>query len=100
MTNEIARKTPEVISLKVDVDELRVSTYIHNVAEQWSIKAMPTFLFLKEVKLVDKIMGAKKEKLQGTITKHLNTGDELEPSIHMQMNGNLPTNSISIYDDV
>ncbi|KAK7376760.1 hypothetical protein VNO80_02176 [Phaseolus coccineus] len=62
---EIARKTPEAIFLKVDVDELST------VAEQWSIEAMPTFLFLKEGKLVDKVMGAKKEELQGTIDKHL-----------------------------
>jgi len=41
------------------------------VAEKWSIEAMPTFLFLKEGKLVDRIMGAKKEELQGTIDKHL-----------------------------
>ena len=62
---EIAKKTPEAIFLKVDVDELST------VAEKWSIEAMPTFLFLKEGKLVDRIMGAKKEELQGTIDKHL-----------------------------
>lgn len=31
---------------------------------------MPTFLFLKEGKLVDKVVGAKKEELQLTINKH------------------------------
>ncbi|RDX94376.1 hypothetical protein CR513_23250, partial [Mucuna pruriens] len=61
---EIARNTPEVIFLKVDVDELRT------VSENWSIEAMPTFLFLKEGKLVDKLVGARKEDLQRTITKH------------------------------
>jgi len=32
---------------------------------------MPTFLFLKEGEQVDKVLGAKKEELQGTIDKHL-----------------------------
>jgi thioredoxin 1 len=31
---------------------------------------MPTFLFLKEGKEVDKVVGAKKEELQTTVTKH------------------------------
>ncbi|KAE9588359.1 hypothetical protein Lal_00003184 [Lupinus albus] len=61
---EIAKKTPEVIFLKVDVDELKT------VAEDWGVEAMPTFLFLKEGKVVDKVVGAKKEELQLTIVKH------------------------------
>ncbi|XP_058785395.1 thioredoxin H-type-like [Vicia villosa] len=61
---EIAKKLPEVIFLKVDVDELKT------VSEEWGIEAMPTFLFLKEGKLVDKVVGAKKEELQLTISKH------------------------------
>ena len=39
------------------------------VAEEWAVEAMPTFLFLKEGKLVDKVVGAKKEELQLTIEK-------------------------------
>lgn len=31
---------------------------------------MPTFLFLKEGKLVDKVVGAKKDELQAKITLH------------------------------
>ncbi|TKY57670.1 Thioredoxin H-type [Spatholobus suberectus] len=62
---EIARNTPEAIFLKVDVDELRT------VAEECSIEAMPTFLFFKEGKLVDKVVGAKREELQLTVTKHV-----------------------------
>ncbi|XP_061356306.1 thioredoxin H-type-like [Gastrolobium bilobum] len=61
---ELAKKTPEVLFLKVDVEELKT------VAEEWAIEAMPTFLFLKEGKLVDKVVGAKKEELQLTIAKH------------------------------
>ncbi|XP_024164642.1 thioredoxin H-type-like [Rosa chinensis] len=43
---ELARKTPEVTFLKVDVDELK------KVAEDWAVEAMPTFMFLKEGKIV------------------------------------------------
>ncbi|NP_001236031.1 uncharacterized protein LOC100306506 [Glycine max] len=62
---EIARHAPQVIFLKVDVDEVRP------VAEEYSIEAMPTFLFLKDGKIVDKVVGAKKEELQLTIAKHV-----------------------------
>ncbi|QCD98833.1 thioredoxin H-type 2-like [Vigna unguiculata] len=61
---EIAKKMPEVTFLKVDVDELK------SVAEEWSIEAMPTFLFFKEGEQVDKVLGAKKDPLVATITKH------------------------------
>uniref|UniRef100_A0A5B7BTR9 Putative Thioredoxin H-type 1, H1,TRX1 n=1 Tax=Davidia involucrata TaxID=16924 RepID=A0A5B7BTR9_DAVIN len=62
--SEFARKMHNVIFLKVDVDELKT------VAEDWAIEAMPTFIFLKEGKIVDKVVGAKKEDLQLTIAKH------------------------------
>nr|AHF27221.1 H-type thioredoxin [Hevea brasiliensis] len=61
---ELARKMPNVILLKVDVDELK------SVAEDWAVEAMPTFMFLKEGKIVDKVVGAKKEELESTIAKH------------------------------
>lgn len=34
---------------------------------------MPTFMFLKEGKIVDKVVGAKKEELQQAIAKHIKT---------------------------
>ncbi|KDP38568.1 hypothetical protein JCGZ_04493 [Jatropha curcas] len=61
---DLAKKMPHVTFLKVDVDELRT------VAEDWAVEAMPTFMFLKEGKIVDKVVGAKKEELQMTIVKH------------------------------
>ena len=61
---ELARKLPHVTFLKVDVDELK------SVAEDWAVEAMPTFIFLKEGKIVDKVVGAKKDDLQLTIYKH------------------------------
>ncbi|KAF5455853.1 hypothetical protein F2P56_025388, partial [Juglans regia] len=61
---EIAKKMPEVTFLKVDVDELTT------VAEEYEVQAMPTFVFLKEGKVVDTVVGAKKDELQPTIAKH------------------------------
>ncbi|KAI3861629.1 hypothetical protein MKW98_000581 [Papaver atlanticum] len=61
---EIAKKLPNVLFLKVDVDELRT------VSEEWNVEAMPTFVFLKDGKEVDRVVGAKKDELQNTIAKH------------------------------
>ncbi|GMY23780.1 thioredoxin H-type-like [Fagus crenata] len=64
---EFAKKTPTVIFLKVDVEELKT------VFEEWALEELPAFLFLKEGKLVDKVVGAKKEEVQLTIAKHAGT---------------------------
>ncbi|XP_021627463.1 uncharacterized protein LOC110626038 isoform X2 [Manihot esculenta] len=61
---EMAKKMPNVTFLVVDVDELT------SVSEEWKIEAMPTFLFFKQGKVVDKIVGANTEELQSTIAKH------------------------------
>ncbi|KAL1815759.1 hypothetical protein DCAR_0520269 [Daucus carota subsp. sativus] len=62
--SEFAKKIPNVLFLKVDVDELET------VAKEWSIEAMPTFIFVKDGKLVDKVVGAKKEDLHQAILKN------------------------------
>lgn len=54
-----------MIFLKVDVDELKP------VAEDWAIEAMPTFIFLKEGTIVDKIVGAHKDELPRRIELHM-----------------------------
>nr|PNR50640.1 hypothetical protein PHYPA_009826 [Physcomitrium patens] len=46
------------IFLKVDVDE------VLEVTNDWEIRAMPTFLFIKDGKEIDKIVGANKDELQ------------------------------------
>ncbi|KAI3712855.1 hypothetical protein L1987_71423 [Smallanthus sonchifolius] len=61
---ELAKKMPHVTFLKVDVDELK------EIASEWGVEAMPTFLLLKDEKTVAKVVGAKKEELQQTIIKH------------------------------
>ena len=49
----------------MDVDELKT------VAEDWAVEAMPTFIFLKEGKIVDKVVGAKKDELVTKVTQHV-----------------------------
>lgn len=49
----------------MDVDELKT------VAEDWAVEAMPTFIFLKEGKIVDKVVGAKKDELVLKVTQHV-----------------------------
>ena len=41
-----------------------------SVANEYGIQTMPSFLFLKRGKEVDKVVGARKEELQRKIEKH------------------------------
>ncbi|KAH0469041.1 hypothetical protein IEQ34_002273 [Dendrobium chrysotoxum] len=59
---ELAKKFPNVLFLKVDVDELK----------DWAIEAMPTFIFLKDGTIIDKIVGANKDDLPKKIELHSN----------------------------
>ncbi|XP_022772143.1 thioredoxin H1-like [Durio zibethinus] len=61
---ELAKKLPNVIFLKVDVDEL------NTVAQEFGVQAMPTFIFMKEGNIVDKVVGARKDDLQQKIAFH------------------------------
>ncbi|GJY13680.1 thioredoxin H-type [Tanacetum coccineum] len=61
---EFAKKFPGAVFLKVDVDE------VEKVAAEYSVEAMPTFLFLKNGEVVDKVVGAKKDDLHAVIVKH------------------------------
>ncbi|KAH9323240.1 hypothetical protein KI387_017879 [Taxus chinensis] len=55
---QLAIKYPGILFLSVDVDELK------SIAEKLDVKAMPTFLFLKdENQVVDKMVGANTEEL-------------------------------------
>ncbi|XP_073131066.1 thioredoxin H2-like [Henckelia pumila] len=62
--NEFAVKYTDVDFIKIDVDEL------FDVAQDFGVQAMPTFLLMKRGKIVDKVVGAKKEDLQKKIDKH------------------------------
>ncbi|KAF9686776.1 hypothetical protein SADUNF_Sadunf02G0024900 [Salix dunnii] len=61
---ELAKKFTKVTFLKVDVDELK------SVAAECEVEAMPTFIFMKDGKTVDKIVGADKDGLQAMVAKH------------------------------
>ncbi|PKA48304.1 Thioredoxin H1 [Apostasia shenzhenica] len=62
---ELAKRFNGVVFLKVDVDELK------SVAEEWKIEAMPTFIFLKDGVVVDKIVGADRDNLPKKIELHM-----------------------------
>ncbi|XP_073315931.1 thioredoxin H2-like [Primulina huaijiensis] len=62
--NEFAVKYTDVDFIKIDVDEL------FDVAQDFGVQAMPTFLLMKRGKIVDKVVGAKKDDLQKKIDKH------------------------------
>uniref|UniRef100_A0A7S0WDJ7 Thioredoxin domain-containing protein n=1 Tax=Hemiselmis tepida TaxID=464990 RepID=A0A7S0WDJ7_9CRYP len=58
---QIAQAKPEVTFLKIDVDEAQ------DVAAANNISAMPTFLFLKDGDLKDKLVGASPNELRSKI---------------------------------
>ncbi|PIN15210.1 Thioredoxin [Handroanthus impetiginosus] len=62
--NEFAEKYTDVEFIKIDVDELE------DVAQEFGVQAMPTFILIKKGEKVDKVVGAKKEELQKKIEKH------------------------------
>ena len=61
---ECSEKYTDVDFVEIDVDELP------DVASEFGIQAMPTFLFMKNGDQVDKVVGARKEDLQKKIEKH------------------------------
>ncbi|KAL2349312.1 hypothetical protein Fmac_003312 [Flemingia macrophylla] len=63
---EFAAQYTNVEFIKIDVDELM------GVAQEFQVQAMPTFILMKKGKVVDKVVGAKKEELKKLLEKHLN----------------------------
>ncbi|KAK2966943.1 hypothetical protein RJ640_002128 [Escallonia rubra] len=62
--HSMATKFTEVDFVKIDVDELS------DVAQDFGVQAMPTFVFLKQGKEVDRVIGAKKDELERKVLKH------------------------------
>lgn len=52
-----------IVVLKVDVDECE------EIAADYNVSSMPTFVFLKNSKKIDEFSGANDEKLKNTILK-------------------------------
>nr|XP_008389539.1 thioredoxin H-type-like [Malus domestica] len=63
---EYADKFTDVEFVKLDVDEFP------GEAMQFSVQEMPSFVFLKGVEVVDKLVGARKDELQKKIENHRN----------------------------
>ncbi|PRQ41286.1 putative monodehydroascorbate reductase (NADH) [Rosa chinensis] len=63
---EYADKYTDVEFVKLDVDELP------DVAMEFGVQAMPSFLFIKKGEVIDRVVGARKEELQRKIEKHRN----------------------------
>lgn len=55
---DLSKKHSNLIFVKVDVDQLP------DIAAEWEVQAMPTFVFIKEGRLVHKIVGANKDELE------------------------------------
>ena len=61
---EMEKSMADVVFLKVDVDEAE------DAAQEYNITAMPTFVFIKDGKKIDDLMGANSEKLKALINQH------------------------------
>lgn len=62
---DFAEKYTDVLFAKIDVDELP------EVAREFGVDGMPTFVLIKNGKEVNKIIGAKPEELENLIQKHM-----------------------------
>ncbi|XP_047332120.1 thioredoxin H-type isoform X2 [Impatiens glandulifera] len=64
--SEFSTRYTDVEFVKIDVDELM------NVAMEFGVQTMPTFILMKKGKIVDMVTGAKKEELRNKIDKNRN----------------------------
>ncbi|XP_070168515.1 thioredoxin-2 [Polyergus mexicanus] len=64
LIEELSKEIQDVIFLKVDVDECE------DIAAEYEITSMPTFIFIKEGKVLETFSGANFDRLKNTIQKH------------------------------
>ncbi|XP_050450049.1 thioredoxin-2-like isoform X1 [Cataglyphis hispanica] len=64
LIEELSKEMQDVIFLKVDVDECE------DIAAEYEITSMPTFIFIKEGKVLETFSGANYDKLKNTVEKH------------------------------
>ncbi|KAK5802351.1 Thioredoxin H2 -like protein [Gossypium arboreum] len=62
--NGMAAKFTDVDFVKLDVDELP------DVAQEFGVQAMPTFVLVKQGKEVDRVVGAQKNELEKKVEKN------------------------------
>lgn len=63
--DKFAQDYPKAKIIKVDVDKLA------DVAKEYSVSAMPTFIYKKEHKQIDKVVGADQNKIKHLIEKYI-----------------------------
>lgn len=61
---DMAAEMPDLMFLKVDVDEC------YDIASNYQVSAMPTFVFIKKSKKIDSFSGANVGKLRELINRH------------------------------
>lgn len=64
MIEKMSQENTNVVFLKVDVDELS------ELAAEHDVRAMPTFLFLKNGSKVHEVVGASESKIKEGVAKH------------------------------
>jgi thioredoxin 1 len=62
---ELAKQLPNILVLKVDVDECE------DIAMEYNITSMPTFIFIKGKEVISKFSGANFDKLKATINENI-----------------------------
>ncbi len=62
--SELSEKYPQLVFLKVDVDEMP------ELSSTWDVQSMPTFMFIKNGKQIDKLVGANKSELEKKIISY------------------------------
>jgi hypothetical protein len=51
----------------------RILLYVQDVTTKWEVRAMPTFLFIKDGKQLHKIVGANKDELEKKCHEYANS---------------------------
>ncbi|MCH81240.1 thioredoxin h2 [Trifolium medium] len=64
LIHAMADEFTDVEFIKIDVDELS------DVAKEFNVEAMPTFVFLKKGKEIDKVVGSKADELKNKVKEH------------------------------
>ncbi|NEU34021.1 thioredoxin family protein, partial [bacterium LRH843] len=60
---ELSKEFPDVVFLKVDIDEC------DDMATEYDVQSMPTFIFIKNSAKIDGFSGANYDKLKETVQK-------------------------------
>lgn len=61
---ELSDSFDNVLFVKIDVDENP------DTAAKYNVSAMPTFIFVKDGEVVDRLMGASPDRLQELLREH------------------------------